>query len=47
MSFLESIITALFCMVVVFTVLTCLYFLIKFFSFGIRKFEFKGRKSTE
>ena len=47
MSLLESIITAVFCMVVVFAVLTCLYFLIKIFSFGIRKFETISKKSTE
>lgn len=47
MSVLESIISAVFCMVVVFVVLTCLYFLIKLFSAGIRKIEAAGRKSTE
>ncbi len=45
MNFLEAIISAVFVMVVVFVVLACLYFLIKLFSFGIRKFEFIGRKS--
>ncbi len=45
MSFLESIITAVFCMVVVFMVLACLYVLIKLFSYGIRKFELIGKKS--
>lgn len=47
MSFLESIITAIFVMVVVFAVLACLYLLIKLFSFGIKKFEIIGKKSTE
>lgn len=47
MSVFEAIISALFCMVVVFVVLTCLYFLIKLYSFGIRKIEAIGRKSTE
>lgn len=47
MSFLESIITAIFVMAVVFTVLACLYLLIRLFSFGIRKFEIIGKKSTQ
>lgn len=47
MNFLESIITAIFVMVVVFTVLASLYLLIRLFSFGIRKFEIIGKKSTE
>lgn len=45
MDFMESIITGLFCMVVVFTVLASLYVLIRLFSFGIRKFEVVGKKS--
>lgn len=47
MSILESIIIALFVMAVVFIVLACLYILIKLFSFGIKKLEFIGKKSTE
>lgn len=47
MSFLESLIAGIFCMMVVFTVLACLYFLILVFSFGIRNFESVGRKSTQ
>lgn len=47
MSFLESIITAVFVMVVVFTVLASLYVLFMIFSSGIRKFESIGKKSTE
>lgn len=47
MSVLEAIISAIFCMVVVFVVLTCLYFLIKFYSLGVRKFETASRKPTE
>jgi len=45
MDFMESIITGLFCMVVVFVVLASLYVLIRLFSFGIRKFEVVGKKS--
>lgn len=45
MDFMESIITGLFCMVVVFAVLASLYVLIRLFSFGIRKFEVIGKKS--
>lgn len=45
MNFLEAIISAVFVMVVVFVVLACLYFLIKLFSFGIRKIEIIGKKS--
>ena len=47
MSLFEAIISAVFCMVVVFVILTCLYFLIKLYSFGIRKIEATGRKITE
>jgi len=47
MSILESIITAVFVMVVVFAVLACLYLLIKLFSLGIRKLEFIGKKPTQ
>ena len=47
MGLMEGILSALFCMVVVFAVLTCLYFLIKLFSAGIRKIEMNGKKSTE
>ncbi len=46
MSIFESFITGLFCMVVVFTVLASLYFLILIFSFGIRNFESAGRRKT-
>ncbi len=45
MNFLEAIVSAVFVMLVVFTVLACLYFLIKIFSFGIRKFESVSRKT--
>lgn len=45
MNFLETVIAAVFVMIVVFVVLACLYFLIKLFSFGIRKIEFIGKKS--
>ncbi len=45
MSFMESIVIALFCMTVVFVVLACLYVLIRLFSFGIRRFELIGKKS--
>ena len=47
MSILEAIISAVFCMVVVFVILTCLYFLIKLYSFGIRKIETISRKASE
>lgn len=47
MSFMESIITGLFCIVVVFTVLASLYVLIQIFSFGIRKLDNAGKKSTQ
>jgi hypothetical protein len=47
MSVFEAIISAVFCMVVVFVVLTCLYFLIKLYSYGIRKIDAITRKSTE
>ena len=47
MSVMESILSAVFCMAVVFVVLICLYFLIKLFSAGIRKIEMNGKKSTE
>lgn len=47
MSVMESILSAVFCMAVVFVVLICLYFLIKLFSVGIRKIEMNGKKSTE
>jgi Na+-transporting methylmalonyl-CoA/oxaloacetate decarboxylase gamma subunit len=39
MSIWESVISALFCMSMVFVVLIFLYFLIKLFSFAIRTFE--------
>lgn len=45
MDFMESIIIGLFCMLVVFAVLACLYVLIRLFSFGIRKIEVIGRKT--
>jgi len=45
MSFFDSLIAAVFVMVVVFVVLACLYFLIKLYTFGIRKFEFTGKRS--
>jgi hypothetical protein len=45
MSVLESIISAVFVMVVVFLVLACLYVLIKAFSFGIRKVETISKKT--
>lgn len=47
MSFLESIIAAVFCIFVVFIVLACLFALIKIFSFGISKIEIIGKKSAE
>lgn len=47
MSVFESIVTAIFCMVVVFIVLACLYLLIKLFSFGIRKIDIIGKKATK
>jgi hypothetical protein len=47
MGFIESIVTGLFCMVVVFVVLASLYFLIQIFSFGIRKLDNAGKKSTQ
>ncbi|MDD3169815.1 MAG: OadG family protein [Eubacteriales bacterium] len=47
MSFLESFITGIFCMVVVFGVLASLYFLIQIFSFGIRNIDNAGKKSTQ
>ena len=47
MDFMESIITGLFCIVVVFIVLASLYFLIQLFSFGIRKLDSAGKKSTQ
>lgn len=47
MSIFESIIAAIFCMVVVFAVLAILYVLIKLFSFGIRKIEEITIKPTE
>ena len=47
MSVLESIVAALFVMIVVFVVLACLYVLIKLFSLGIRKIEAAGRRTTE
>ena len=47
MGFLESIIVAIFVMVVVFVVLACLYALIKLFSFGIRKIDEANRKAME
>jgi hypothetical protein len=47
MSFFESLITGVFCMVVVFGVLACLYVLIQAFSFGIRNFDNAGKKSTQ
>ncbi|HML38430.1 MAG TPA: OadG family protein [Bacillota bacterium] len=47
MGVIEGIWAAVFCMVVVFAVLICLYFLIKLFSAGIRKIEMNGKKSTE
>lgn len=47
MSVIESILSAVFCMVVVFVVLVCLYFLIKLFSAGMRILEMNGKKSTE
>lgn len=39
MSFFESIISAIFVMVVVFLVLVCLYVIMKLFSYGINKIE--------
>lgn len=45
MSIWESVISALFCMSMVFVVLICLYFLIKLFSVGIRTFESGGTKN--
>lgn len=47
MSFLESIIAAVFCMVVVFVVLAVLYVLIKLFSIGIKQIELMNSKPTE
>ena len=47
MSFIESLGSAMFTMFVVFMVLTCLYFLIKIFSFFIRLFESTVKKSPE
>lgn len=47
MDFMESIVTGLFCMVVVFAVLAALYVLIQVFSFGIRKLDNAGKKSTQ
>lgn len=47
MNFLESFIAGIFCMVVVFAVLACLYFLILIFSFGIRNIESAARKTTQ
>jgi hypothetical protein len=46
MSFIESIIVAIFVMVVVFAVLACLYVLIKLFSFGIKKVDNYNRKTV-
>jgi Na+-transporting methylmalonyl-CoA/oxaloacetate decarboxylase gamma subunit len=45
MGIMESILTAVFCMVVVFVVLACLLVLIKAFSFGLRRFETIGKKT--
>ena len=47
MSVIESIITGVFCMVVVFAVLTVLYFLVRLFTLGIRNIENAQNKSTE
>lgn len=47
MNFLESIIAAVFVMVVVFVVLAVLYILIKLFSLAIQKIEIMSRKTTE
>jgi len=47
MSFIESVMQALFTMFVVFAVLTCLYVLIKLFTFIIRTFESATKKSSE
>lgn len=45
MSIMESILTALFCVLVVFVVLACLLVLIKAFSFGLRRFETIGKRT--
>lgn len=45
MSIFESFLTALFCMLVVFVVLTSLLVLIKLQTFLIRKFEVFGKQS--
>jgi cell division septal protein FtsQ len=45
MSIFESILAAVFCMLVVFVVLTCLLVLIKLQTFLIRKFEVLGKRT--
>jgi len=47
MDFFQSFVDAIFVIVVVFSVLTCLYGFIKLFTFGIRKIDEMKRKATE